>query len=324
MTKSASNPTPEPGDVEPRLRTERATHESVFRITPEPPFRLDLTAWALRRRAVNRVTTWDGVHLARVLPGPAPIGLDVTQEGQELVVRAIGSLPEPELRERASSGVRKLLGVDQDLRGYWAMASADAVLAPYVERFRGFRPPRYPSVFEALLNAVACQQVSLEVGLTLLGRLADRYGGPPGPLGPLRLPSPTELAAADPELIAGMGFSRAKVKTLLGLATAFADGELDEATLDSMPTDAIEPALSSYFGIGRWSCDYVCLRGLARFDVFPVGDSGARRGVARAIGLDTVDVARVDATIEDWRPYGGLAYLTLLLAGLDAKGALPG
>ena len=30
------------------------------------------------------------------------------------------------------------------------------------------RPPRFPSVFEALVNGVACQQLSLQAGLTLL------------------------------------------------------------------------------------------------------------------------------------------------------------
>src|SRR5512142_1234972 len=33
-----------------------------FHLRPLPPFRLDLTAWALRRRARNIVDRWDGVY----------------------------------------------------------------------------------------------------------------------------------------------------------------------------------------------------------------------------------------------------------------------
>jgi hypothetical protein len=38
------------------------------------------------------------------------------------------------------------------------------------------RPPRLPSIFEALLNGIACQQLSLQAGLTLLNRLVDAFG----------------------------------------------------------------------------------------------------------------------------------------------------
>jgi DNA-3-methyladenine glycosylase II len=38
-----------------------------FSITPIPPFRLDLTAWALRRRPENAIDRWDGMIYRRVL-----------------------------------------------------------------------------------------------------------------------------------------------------------------------------------------------------------------------------------------------------------------
>ena len=36
------------------------------------------------------------------------------------------------------------------------------------------RPPCFPTVFEAVVNAVACQQLSLDVGIHLLRGLARR------------------------------------------------------------------------------------------------------------------------------------------------------
>lgn len=42
------------------------THEG-FGSTPSPPFRLDLTAWALRRLPINAVDRWDGNTYQRVL-----------------------------------------------------------------------------------------------------------------------------------------------------------------------------------------------------------------------------------------------------------------
>ncbi len=50
-----------------------------FRLSPLPPFRLDLTAWTLRRRAENEVDRWDGTIYCRVLPvGGTPIEVAVT------------------------------------------------------------------------------------------------------------------------------------------------------------------------------------------------------------------------------------------------------
>jgi DNA-3-methyladenine glycosylase II len=33
---------------------------------PHPPFSLELTVWALRRRTANQVDRWDGRHYSRI------------------------------------------------------------------------------------------------------------------------------------------------------------------------------------------------------------------------------------------------------------------
>ena len=59
---------------------------------------------------------------------------------------------------------------------WYRMAAADARLRPLADTFRGMKPPRFPTMFEAVVNAFACQQLSLEVGLELLNRLATLTG----------------------------------------------------------------------------------------------------------------------------------------------------
>src|SRR6185437_2624078 len=75
-------------------------------------------------------------------------------------------------RKRIRSIVECLLGPGIDLAPWYRLAGRDPRLRVLAERFRGVKPPRFPSVFEALVNAFACQQLSLEVGLELLNRLA--------------------------------------------------------------------------------------------------------------------------------------------------------
>ncbi len=76
-------------------------------------------------------------------------------------------------------------------------------------------------------------------------------------------------------------------------------------------------------GVGRWTAEYVLLRGLGRLDVFPGDDVGAQKRLARWLGrrrpLDYADVRRV---VEPWHPYAGLVYFHLLLDGLEQRGEL--
>ena len=78
----------------------------------------------------------------------------------------------------ARSTLDRLLGLSVDLSSFATMAATDPLLAPLAGRMRGLRPPRFASVFEALVNGVACQQLSLAVGIHLLNRLAADYGRP--------------------------------------------------------------------------------------------------------------------------------------------------
>ena len=55
-----------------------------FTIEVCPPFRLDLTVWALRRRPHNTIDAWDGTTYTRTLEADAsPVLVAVRQEGGE-------------------------------------------------------------------------------------------------------------------------------------------------------------------------------------------------------------------------------------------------
>ena len=85
------------------------------------------------------------------------------------------TLPE---RRHVRLVVERLLGLRIDLNEWYRMAAGDQRLRLLANAFRGMKPPRFPTMFEAVVNAFACQQLSLEVGL----ELAERFAGcmPPG------------------------------------------------------------------------------------------------------------------------------------------------
>ena len=166
-----------------------------FLIEPRAPFRLDLTAWALRRRAHNAIDRWSGSTYDRVLSvdGDGAYALSVTQDKGLLTVRLEGR-PAGESAERlARAALERMLGLRADLAPFAAMAEQDPWLGPLARRMRGLKPPRFPTVFEALVNGIACQQLSLVVGIHLLNRLTAAHGCPASADadGPRAFPGPT-------------------------------------------------------------------------------------------------------------------------------------
>ena len=317
-TAGPSSRTPEP----------KASDEHQLLIEPQAPFRLDLTAWALCRRGENEVDRWDGQAYARVLLfGDRPVPISMTQSGQldapHLAVN-FGSGPiDQHTEEAARETLDRLLGLKIDLSAFAAMAAGDSLLGPLAARMRGLKPPRFPTVFEALVNAVACQQLSLTVGIHLLNRLTAGHGRltSEDPDGPRAFPDPEQLASMQPDDLKRHGFSFTKARTIVETAQAIVSGDLDLEALEQLDDAAAVEHLTRLRGIGRWSAEYVLLRGLGRLHIFPGDDVGAHNKLRRFFEIDTpLGYDSVRQLVARWHPYAGLVYFHLLLDSLATAG----
>lgn len=293
------------------------------------PFRLDLTAWALRRREKNAVDRWDGRRYTRVIAvGSRPVRLTVTDEtsGAEPVLTvSLHPGAGDRTREETRLLVTKILGLTVDLEPFYALARDNELLRPLVEQFSGVRPPRFPSVFEALVNSIACQQVTLDLGILLLNRLSERFGPVVNDHGTVQhgFPAPADLAEATEETLRQLGFSHQKARAIRDLAADVVADRLDLAGLDGMTNREAVDYLSTIRGIGRWSAEYVLLRGLGRLDTFPGDDVGAQNNLQRLFHLvDKPNYEQIRDLTSPWHPYEGLVYFHLLLEKLQTKGVL--
>jgi DNA-3-methyladenine glycosylase II len=304
--------------------------EQSIDLDPLAPFRLDLTAWALRRRSHNAVDRWGASGYQRVISvEDGPVAVSVTQDGRldspRLSVQLAGRPIDQRVEVLVYGALRKLLGLTVDLSGFAAMAKQDALLGPLAARLRGLKPPRFPTVFEALVNAVACQQLSLTVGIHLLNRLTAAHGRPvlQSPRGPRAFPTPEALAALGPNELQPHGFSLTKSRTIVDTARAIVVGDLDLEALEQLDDRAAIERLESLRGVGRWSAEYVLLRGLGRLHVFPGDDVGAHNKLRRFFDIETkLDHAAVRELVGRWHPYEGMVYFHLLLQSLSEEGVV--
>lgn len=299
-------------------------------IEPVAPFRLDLTAWALRRRGHNAIDRFDGRTYRRALRiDHTTLALSVTQSGSPdtplLTAMLSGAVPDEDREVLARSALDELLGLTIDLFGFASLAASDPTLAALAWELRGLKPPRFPTVFEALVNAVACQQLSLTVGIHLLNRLTAHHGRlvPGDPDGLHAFPTPDELASTPPEQLRAIGFSMTKARTIVDTAAAIVDGTLNLTSLHDLDDQAAVELLTSRRGVGRWTAEYILLRGLGRLNVFPADDVGARHNLARLLDVDgPLDYESTADLVARWHPYAGIVYFHMLLASLSTAGTV--
>jgi DNA-3-methyladenine glycosylase II len=282
----------------------------------------------MRRRPDNQIDRWDGVTYRRVLVIEGkPVEVAVIQiessDSPRLRVTVSGAEVDSKIKKPVISLLNHMLGLQIDLSGFYRFAFRQGKLGPLARRFRGMRPPRFPCVFEALVNATACQQMSLTVGILLLNRLAGACGLTSEENGAIThaFPRPQDLIHRDPNAIALLGFSRQKVRAMMESASAIDNGQLNLESLAAVSDDVALANLQELRGVGRWTAEYVLLRGLGRWHIFPGDDVGARNNLMRWLGLsEDLNYESVQRVLARWRKFGGLIYFHLLLDHLAEKG----
>jgi len=208
--------------------------------------------------------------------------------------------------------VRKLLGVEFDLDGFYAFAASDPTLAALVEELRGLRPPIAVEPFESLVTSITAQQVSLRSAFAIRNRLIERFGVRAGHA--FAFPTRERMIVAEPDELTALGFSGRKAEYVVGLARS----DLDLAGLGALPDDEIKSILTALPGIGEWTADWFLARHLGRPRAWPAGDLAVRKAVSRFYGegrdLTTEEVRQMG---ERFTPFQNLT-AHYLLGGLLA------
>ena len=160
--------------------------------------------------------------------------------------------------------------------------------------------PREP--YEALIRAIAHQQVHGRAAEAILGRFVQLFPGP-------HFPAAEQVLAMPLEALRGCGFSGSKViairdiaeKTVGGLVPGLeASAKLDDAAL-------IE-RLVALRGVGRWTVEMLLIFTLGRRDILPVDDFGVREGWRLATKADAQLKPKELAAIgEAWTPHRSIA-----------------
>ncbi|NMJ41985.1 DNA-3-methyladenine glycosylase 2 family protein [Roseomonas sp. JC162] len=152
--------------------------------------------------------------------------------------------------------------------------------------------------YEALVRAIAHQQVHGRAAEAILGRFLDCCACE-------GFPSPETVLALTPEAMRACGLSANKVLAIRDIAEKAAAGTVPtRAVARRLTDDELIERLVPLRGVGRWTVEMLLIFTLGRPDVLPVDDFGVREGYRVAAGLAEQPKPRALAGIgEAWSPY---------------------
>ncbi|MBP7335841.1 hypothetical protein [Niveispirillum sp.] len=203
-----------------------------------------------------------------------------------------------------AAAASRMLGVSGDVTGLEALVAEDVQVARLLSRCGpGLRLAQTAGVFEAMCWAIVGQQVNLRFAGQLRRTLIE-LAGIDHPSGMKAHPTPSGIAALDPDLLGTLKFSRSKAAYLINAARSGIDFE----SLPNGDAATAEAAMTGVKGIGPWTRAYVLLRACAFPDVAPIGDAGLAAALQKFHGLDhRPTIAEQEALMRPFAPWRSLA-----------------
>jgi len=307
-------------------------------IRPAPPFDLDLSAGIFSYGDERFPVYEGGTYRQAVSLGKRLALIKVrslqTVEDPLLSVEVVPADGAPDLShdlssedaKAAKSIVTRLFNLDLDLQSFYDAVKGDPILAELSLRLRGLRSPSTATVFEALIDSIIEQQISLQAAHSMQRKLILAFGmsmsvgGVPHYI----FPGPGQLSSATIDQLRGCGLSGRKAEYVLGVSRLVMDG-LDLEGLRESDERKIIEELGKIRGVGVWTAEMTMIRGMQKFDAIPADDLGLRRVISHYYyhgGKISGEEAR--RTAKGWKGWRGLASFYLIMAEiLGIKIALP-
>jgi DNA-3-methyladenine glycosylase II len=156
------------------------------------------------------------------------------------------------------------------------------------------------SPYQALVQAVAYQQLHSKAGDAIFARFKNHFGG---------FPEPEQLIAAKIDDLRACGFSGRKIETICGIANSTISGLVPtHHAAENMSDAELIERLVTLKGIGQWTVEMMLMFTLGRMDILPVDDFAVVEGYKRLKKLEIAPKRKEIAEIgKAWSPHRTIA-----------------
>ncbi len=276
-----------------------------------PPLDIPATLAPLGRWGDDGIDRWDGHRLLRTVR--------LGSRTVPWVARSVGSIDRPALETTAAPD--DLSAVAEAVAGMFvqggdrfaALVASDPRMAALDAADPGVRPLLHRDPFTALIRSISAQQVNLRWAAEIRRRLAVTYGARHTIKGEeVRSLEPAPLAEASVADLRRLQLTTAKARSVIAVATAVLQGDLELASLEALDDNALVDRLTSLPGIGPWTADWFLARTLGRPRVV-AGDLGVRKAIGRVYLFGRLpSAAEVRDVTAHWGDAAGVAQQLVL------------
>lgn len=167
--------------------------------------------------------------------------------------------------------LRNIFDLDCDPITIMKTLAEDNKLKPFLKQYNGLRIPGCWDGFELAIRAIVGQRISVRAAHTILGRIVENYGEIQTLDSSLKLtkffPTPHQILHAD---LSNLGLTNSKIQSIKFLAYEIVNNNLIlDGTADFIKTCK---KLHGIKGIGKWTVEYIAMRGLRDPNAFPETD----------------------------------------------------
>jgi DNA-3-methyladenine glycosylase II len=292
-------------------------------IATSPPFRFDLSA-EIFANGDRQIRIYEKDRFRQIIRANGKLIL--------VTVESVGTVDKPKLsaelrsdkeiteedKKKAEEAISVLFNLNFDLAPFYEQVKTDKVMACLTQKLKGLKSPTTQTVFEALIDSIVEQQISLKVANGMEKKLIKKFGDTLGLESEVyyAYPTPQKLASASSEELRQCGLSQKKAEYIQAVSVLITEEKLDlEQLKHSESADDIIRELDSIRGIGVWTAELTMIRGMQRLEALPADDLGLRRTISHYYcGGKAITSAEARQIAKGWGKWKGLAAYYLIVA----------
>ena len=294
-------------------------------VTALPPFRFDLSC-EIFASGDKQIRNYENGAFWQVIRINGKLCLSM--------VKSTGNVDEPKVivelksdrpitgedTKTARAAVTALFNLNLDLKPFYETIKSDGIMAQVTRELWGLKNPTTPTVFEALVDSIVEQQISLKVANSLEHRIIKKFGDALDLKGTVcyAYPTPQQLASVTIDEFRQCGLSFRKAEYIKEASKLIKEGKLNlEKLRDYETSEKIIKELDEVRGVGVWTAELTMLRGMQRLEALPADDLGLRRVISRYYRdgkvISSAEARRIG---EAWGAWKGLAAYYLVVADM--------
>ena len=303
------------------------TYSEKIEVTAIPPYNFDLSC---------EIFTGGDKQIRNAENGRFWQVIRVNEKLVLAIVASTGKVDEPRLttdlksdmaineedKKAAGEAVAALFSLDLDLKPFYESVKNDEVMSHLIKKLWGLKNPTTQTIFEAMVDAIVEQQISLKVANKLENKIIKRFGDALSLQDDVYFvyPTPRQLARVSIDEFRQCGLSYRKAEYIKEASTLIVEGKLNLENLKNYEdSDQIIHELDHVRGVGVWTAEFTMLKGMQRLEALPADDLGLRRVISSYYrNGKVISSAEARRIAENWGCWKGLATYYLVVA--DMKG----